>query len=109
MALNKTILSSAIKKALTQTKTFPEFDPETGKQLGVKTTLFGPTQEFTDALAEEIISHFTTFAQLTANTPTLTIGVPAIVVGVGGGVPGPVTGTATGGGITGALTPGWLS
>jgi hypothetical protein len=43
-----------------------------------------------DILANTIIDHFKGFGQITINTSLV-----GTVVGVGGGVPGPVSGTAT--------------
>lgn len=43
-----------------------------------------------DILSDAIITHVKNFGQVSINTPLI-----GPVVGVGGGVPGPVTGTAT--------------
>lgn len=47
-------------------------------------------KESCDIISNSLITHVKTFGQVTVNNPLI-----GVVVGVGGGVPGPVTGTAT--------------
>lgn len=102
--MNPELLKQVIKARLTKTISYTEYKPDGSSE--VKTATVSPGDEFILALVDEIIKHIQTFAQITSTAPGSLVynGSGGMVVGVGGGIPGPVTAALTGVPISGAIT-----